>query len=130
MSEPESLLNKIKDLEITSRQLEPNSETRNHIFQLSSTFANNFINTLPERKTYIKADFPKLRSLEITGDGKPFEFLLDIVANEVNHAGINSGSGGHMGYIPGGGLWLSSIGDMLAAVTNKNSVFSFPVRVP
>src|SRR4030095_12461973 len=90
-----------------------------------SDFANHFINTLPETKTYIKADFPKLKSLEITNEGKPFESLLDLIANEVNQAGINSASGGHMGYIPGGGLWVSSIGDMLAAVTNKNSSVFF-----
>jgi len=33
--------------------------------------------------------------------------------------GLNPASGGHLGYIPGGGLYLSALGDYLADVTNK-----------
>ncbi|MBK7225472.1 MAG: hypothetical protein IPH96_08685 [Saprospiraceae bacterium] len=33
--------------------------------------------------------------------------------------GLNPASGGHLGYIPGGGLYSGAIGDFLAAITNQ-----------
>ena len=33
--------------------------------------------------------------------------------------GINTVSGGHMGYIPGGGLYPSALGDYIAAISNR-----------
>ncbi len=119
------MLEKIKELEAISRQLEPDAVTRDHIFRATSSYINHFIDALPETKTYITADCPQLKSFEVTDEGKPFEALLDLYASEINHAGINSASGGHMGYIPGGGLWACSIGDMIAAATNKNSSVFF-----
>src|SRR5690606_37269656 len=38
--------------------------------------------------------------------------------SEVAETGINAASGGHLGYIPGGGIFASAIADFLAAVTN------------
>ncbi|CAM4257019.1 Pyridoxal-dependent decarboxylase [Gillisia hiemivivida] len=37
----------------------------------------------------------------------------------MDEVGINPASGGHMGYIPGGGLYPSALGDYIAAVNNK-----------
>ncbi len=44
------------------------------------------------------------------------------VKDRVNYAGFNSASSGYMGYIPGGGLYESAIGDYRAAVTNVYAV--------
>jgi glutamate/tyrosine decarboxylase-like PLP-dependent enzyme len=118
-------LDQINEFEQLSRQLEPDATTRNHLFDLSSSYINQFLDSLPDTKTYIKAKWPRLESLLIENEGKSFESLLDIYKNEVNHAGINSASGGHLGYIPGGGLWICCIADMIAAATNKNSSVFF-----
>jgi glutamate/tyrosine decarboxylase-like PLP-dependent enzyme len=37
------------------------------------------------------------------------------------HEGINPASGGHIGYIPGGGMYPSALGDFLADITNRYS---------
>ena len=39
--------------------------------------------------------------------------------------GINAASGGHLGYIPGGGIYMSSLGDYLADVTNEYAGMQF-----
>ncbi|MDX1651421.1 MAG: aminotransferase class V-fold PLP-dependent enzyme [Brumimicrobium sp.] len=39
--------------------------------------------------------------------------------------GINAASGGHLGYIPGGGIYTAAIGDYLAAVSNAYSGMYF-----
>ena len=47
--------------------------------------------------------------------------------------GANPASGGHLAYIPGGGLYHSALGDYLAAVSNKYAGVFFtgpgPVRM-
>ena len=51
--------------------------------------------------------------------------LIEMLDTAVNHDGINPASGGHMGYIPGGGIYPSALGDFLADVTNCYSGVSF-----
>ena len=51
--------------------------------------------------------------------GKPIETVLDIFQKEVDGQGLNPASGGHLGYIPGGGIYPTAMGDFLAAVTNR-----------
>lgn len=48
-----------------------------------------------------------------------FEDLLTVMRKHMDTEGINPASGGHLGYIPGGGIWYSALGDYLADVTNK-----------
>ena len=122
------ILQALQDLEPVSRQLEPDELLREDVFSKSKAYINHFVNSLPARKAYIKSDCPKLKDLHVSDEGKPFETLLDIIDTEVHHSGINAASGGHVGYIPGGGLWLSSIGDMLAAVGNRYAGISFSGR--
>ena len=44
---------------------------------------------------------------------------LSLIERHVDRPGINPASGGHLGYIPGGGLYPSALGDFLADVTNR-----------
>lgn len=120
-----NLIEKLSSLETRSRPLELTEEHRNKIFDASQAYTNAFIHSLPQRRAYIKADCPQLKHLEVAEEGKDFAALLDIIDTEVHHAGINAASGGHLGYIPGGGLWLSSIGDMLADVGNRYAGITF-----
>lgn len=45
--------------------------------------------------------------------------LLRVIETEVDTDGINPAGGGHLGYIPGGGLFHSALGDLLADVSNR-----------
>ena len=51
--------------------------------------------------------------------GTDLSDLLSLVERTVDTPGINSASAGHMGYIPGGGIYAAALGDLIAAVTNR-----------
>ena len=58
---------------------------------------------------------------------KPAEMaeLLEFFRHEVDTTGILPASGGQLGYIPGGGLYPSAIGDYLADISNRYSGVAF-----
>lgn len=66
-------------------------------------------------------------------EGIPIERALALFEQEVVRPGGNPASGGHLAYIPGGGLYPAALGDYLAAVTNKYAGLFFtgpgPVRM-
>lgn len=43
----------------------------------------------------------------------------------IDHRGLNPASGGHLGYIPGGGLPAAALGDLLADITNRYAGIAF-----
>ena len=47
------------------------------------------------------------------------ERVMDVVAREIDGPGLQPASGGHLGYISGGGIYPGALGDYLAAVTNR-----------
>lgn len=112
-------MQKLKELETIARKLEPGQDQRNAISKKIENYIGNFIEGLPDAPGYVEGRCKKLRELEIGEEGKSIDQLLDILGDEVDKIGINSASGAHLGYIPGGGLWTSAIGDMLAAATNR-----------
>ncbi|MCB9281248.1 MAG: amino acid decarboxylase [Lewinellaceae bacterium] len=113
------MLDQLEELEAVARTLEPTADLRSEIQNQAFEYTGQFIESLAQRPGFIQADCPNLSALQVTEQGKPFEELLALLRDEVNNAGINPASGCHLGYIPGGGLWASSVGDMLAAATNR-----------
>ena len=61
---------------------------------------------------------------EFTDEGRDPERVLDYVAECVDRPGFATTSPKFMAYIPGGGLFHSAMGDMLAAASNKYSGFA------
>ena len=45
--------------------------------------------------------------------------LLEIIEKNVDLPALNPASGGHLAYIPGGGVFPTALGDYLADVTNR-----------
>jgi glutamate/tyrosine decarboxylase-like PLP-dependent enzyme len=125
------MVSRIEELERVARGLEPPPKTRSAITKETAAYIEEFIESLPASRAYTKADCPTLRSVTIGEKGKTFGSLLDIVRGEVDQAGINTSSGANFAYIQGGGVWASSIGDMLAAATNRYAgvFFSSPGAV-
>ncbi len=90
--------------------------------QILLDFGQRFIEKLPTSNVFnskssnIEQDesefFIKKRHLNLTTFCPFFE-------KAVIETGLNPASGAHLGYIPGGGLFSSALGDFLAALTNR-----------
>jgi aromatic-L-amino-acid decarboxylase len=87
-------------------------------------FAETFLQGMDDGKAFI-AEQPTPGSLAIDGTPHDLAPLLKIFEKEVVARGLNAASGGHLGYIPGGGLYASALADFLAAVTNEYAGVKF-----
>src|SRR5207244_2715482 len=61
---------------------------------------------------------------EFAEEGRDAASVLDYIGACIEKPGIATTSPRFMGYIPGGGLFHSALGDMLAATSNKYSGFA------
>jgi len=117
---------KIRTLERVSRRLDPPREQRQTLLDTVGDYAQTFLEGLPDTKTYTRdpgrngfIDYPLRDTPADIGE------LLQFFRREVDTTGILPASGGQMGYIPGGGLFPSALGDFLADISNRYSGVSF-----
>lgn len=102
--------------------LEENEQKRNEIGNAVFGFANDFLNSLGESKAFNSDThtFTEQDNLfQIGTESVELDDILKLFKERVVDAGLNPASGGHLGYIPGGGLYSAGLGDFLAAVTNR-----------
>jgi aromatic-L-amino-acid/L-tryptophan decarboxylase len=112
------LVQQILDLEKISVELEPTESKRNEYFLQIQNYANSFINDIEVLKAFSDEKVKSI-DLSISGDKKPLSRLIQAYSNEVATKGINAASGGHIGYVPGGGIYTSALADFLADITNE-----------
>ena len=119
--EGQSLRRHIEGIEKTARLLEPSPEKRAHLRQRIVDYGERFLDTIEDRRAYI-AD-SDIKSPFVFSDLQihphPVDELLKEMDFALDNRGINPASGGHLGYIPGGGIYPSALGDYLADVTNR-----------
>jgi len=115
------MVDTIRRLQKEGALLEPPSDVKSVIAKTASDYLDKFIRESKTNNTFIPGTEDTLKAMRVTEEGKSFQSLLDVFHGDVNSHGINTTSGGHMGYIPGGGLWSGAIGDLLAAGTNRFS---------
>ncbi len=115
------MINKIRELEKLARLLEPNEYQRGKWNAEVLDYANAFLNNLNASKAYIKAteNSKEIYNFGIEEQGIELAPLLESTTKNIDGVGINPASSGHMGYIPGGGLYPSALGDFIAAVSNR-----------
>ncbi|MBS1558436.1 MAG: aminotransferase class I/II-fold pyridoxal phosphate-dependent enzyme [Bacteroidetes bacterium] len=102
--------------------LELSRESRDQLFEAVHYYTETFLDNLPQQKAYIGNQYERSSEdnrLEIDGTPHPINQLLDLIHNRVDCTGLNPASGGHFGYIPGGGIYTASLGDYIAAITNR-----------
>lgn len=114
------MIDRLRELEALSRPLEPNAEERAAVREELIAYSEDFLERLPTGKTF-SPELPDWSLLDSPFQEGPVALndLLPGMARELDTPGINPASPGHLGYIPGGGLFYSSLGDYLAAVTNR-----------
>jgi len=110
---------KLPMLEALSRPLEPDAADRATLMTAATQYIEEFLTTLPEQPGFRTGTLSQLKTMHIGNETKPLNTLLAVLRNEVDAVGINSASGKHMGYIPGGGLVASAVADLLAAAANR-----------
>src|SRR5689334_5989694 len=111
----------IMQLEAIARALDPGEEERSALLNKAIDYANRYLNELETYPGYAHGSFEKLPAMKIEEKPKSIETILDVLKTEVDPLGVSSASGRHLGFIPGGGLWASSVADMLADISNKYS---------
>ena len=115
------MIDKIKEIEKVSRLLDPVQEQRDKWNSEVLHYSNTFINNLDATKAYIDTDEngKDIYNLDITEQATELSTLLDGISTNIDNVGLNPASNGHMGYIPGGGLYPSALGDYIAAISNR-----------
>ncbi len=114
------MIDKIKALEELSKKLDPSLSQRNDWNAEVIKYANQFIEGLGTAKAYYgEGSSPKASTWDIDDEPADFQSLLEVTRANIDKVGINPASGGHMGYIPGGGLYPSALGDFIAAINNR-----------
>lgn len=116
----DQLIDRILALQKATAILEPDSTAREQLIDSARKYAHQFLDALKHMPAY-RQGAPARDVFMIDGAKIEMDEALKIVQEEVVEYGIKPASGGHFGYVPGGGIYASSIGDYLAAVTNEYS---------
>lgn len=112
---------KLLELEKTSRLLEPTAGERKEVRKKVITYTEDFIKKIEKTKAFnVSAENgAALLNSPISETGISIEESLSLIEKNVDFPGLNPASGGHLGYIPGGGIYYAALGDYLADVTNR-----------
>ncbi len=115
------MIEKIKLLEQQSRELEPASDERDEYLDKVINYSRSFLENIDSLKAYqtTEDNGKGIYDSPISDVPISIDKILDIIKNHVDTSGINPASGGHLGYVPGGGIFPSALGDYLADITNK-----------
>lgn len=113
-----NLIESILALEKVSVELEPSLQERDDYNHQVQDYTNNFIASTETTPSYYQGT-PNEKQLGISTNKKELKELLANFHSEVVQKGINPASGGHLGYIPGGGIYTAALGDFLASITNE-----------
>ena len=121
-----ALIKKINKLEKVALLLEPGKDTRKSWHKQVSEIAENFLDKLENGKAYDQdSSHINLLKQPFTEEGMLSSKIFGDIVNYVDKPGINPASGGHLGYIPGGGLYASALADYWVNVTNRYAGISF-----
>lgn len=113
--------NKLLELGEISASLEPGPDDRADYMNSLKKYTEDFYLNSFDEPTY-NPDFSSVAKLEeypLQENPRPLNVLLEVVKDSVDRTGLNPASPGHLGYIPGGGLFPSALGDFMADITNR-----------
>jgi glutamate/tyrosine decarboxylase-like PLP-dependent enzyme len=123
----------IRRAERASVALDPTPAERAALRDPVLAYGDRFLDALPSAPAFVVTEDKGrgILDLSIREAGTPVADLLVALGREVDRPGLNPASGGHLGYIPGGGLYASALGDYLADITNRYAgvFFSSPGAV-
>lgn len=123
MSEAEAAA--FADLEAAAAPLEPGPDQRAALMAMVLDHTEAFLADLPEGSANRRWDeaFETLDP-EFVESGRDPREVLAWLGRSVEGPGMTSASPRFMGYVPGGGLFHSAVGDFIAATSNKYAGFA------
>jgi aromatic-L-amino-acid decarboxylase len=126
-TEEKRQMDEIRQLEKTARLMEPDAVQRERLLSQAVAYAEKYLAEIPSMPAHIERSDTGcgLGDSPIAENGISIDEALALLQENVNSVGINPTSGRFLGYIPGGGLFHSALGDFLAAVTNRYSGIFF-----
>ncbi|HFQ93618.1 MAG TPA: amino acid decarboxylase, partial [Anaerolineae bacterium] len=120
-------MEQLKQLESLARLLEPGETERAFLLDQVGAYANQFINQINAAPAYTASENGRLPdSFHINETGAAIEELLPLLQTHVDTPGVAPTSDRFLGYIPGGALYHSALGDFLADISNKYAGYYFP----
>jgi aromatic-L-amino-acid/L-tryptophan decarboxylase len=111
----------IKHLEEFIHAIEPDEVERKKLTQAMLKYSEDFLRDIHDLPVFTVSETKGagLYDSPIQDDPIGLNETLELLKKNVDTPGLNPASGGHLGYIPGGGIFHSAVGDYLAAVTNR-----------
>ena len=111
----------IKQLQHASRALDLKANVRADLFDQIGQYAAQYLDSVGTAPAYSAPTEQSafIKDAAITDQGADIEQVLDLLSENVDSVGINTTSGRFLGFIPGGGLVYSALGDYLAAIANR-----------
>jgi glutamate/tyrosine decarboxylase-like PLP-dependent enzyme len=115
------MIDKIKELEKLAKQLEPGSRERKAVRKKVIRYTEDFLDNIGELKAYVTTKKKGSALLKSPVSDLPIDIdkALQLIEENVDTPGLNPASGGHLGYIPGGGIYYSALGDYMADIANR-----------
>ncbi|WP_129791189.1 aminotransferase class V-fold PLP-dependent enzyme [Sphingosinicella sp. CPCC 101087] len=122
----EELQHRIEQLRAQMRPLEPDGGAREALGHGALSHALAYLDQVPDAPSNRPWGevFAHRLDPEFPEEGRDPAAVLDYIATCVDRPGFATTSPRFMAYIPGGGLFHSALGDLLAAVSNKYSGFA------
>jgi glutamate/tyrosine decarboxylase-like PLP-dependent enzyme len=102
--------------------LDPGMDTWQLMMQETIAYTNNFITETRSGSAWQNYDVVALKNkqdFQLADEGWSYAQILEEIGRTIDKPGLNPASGGHLGYIPGGGILPAALGDFMAAVTNR-----------
>lgn len=125
---PGAIRDRLAQLEASALALEPDAEARGELRAAVVEYTEHFLEGLPEGKCWV-GDHDQgalIQQHPVTEGGRSIDELVSLLHDGVDSGGLNPASAGHLAYIPGGGLFPSSLADMVASVTNRYAGMFYP----
>jgi aromatic-L-amino-acid/L-tryptophan decarboxylase len=111
----------ILQLERSARLLEPSAPERANVRDSVLRYSESFLDSIEHINAFnVSEDKGKaLLDAPIAEEGIRIDEAISLLRENVDEPGLNPASGGHLAYIPGGGIYYSALGDYLADVFNR-----------
>jgi len=115
------LREKLLELEKSASLLEPDAESRSDARARVIEYSEDFLDNVASLKAYVVSDDKGLNLFNspISEQGIDIDEAISLIKQNVDTPGLNPASGGHLAYIPGGGIYYAALGDYLADIFNR-----------